>query len=130
MERPNIILILSDQHRGDFLGSENRSILTPNLDHLAADGALFSKAYTTCPTCIAARRSILSGQFPRSHGMVGYAENQHWNHPPAMAEVLREAGYHTYFVGRSMHQHPPPRVAPPRPRHGVGRDRGDGVVDP
>ena len=107
MTRPNIILIISDQHRGDFLGIEgHRSLLTPNLDHLAASGAWFSRAYSTCPTCIAARRSILSGQFPRSHGLVGYAENQRWDHPPAMAEVLRDAGYHTYFVGRNMHQTP------------------------
>ncbi len=107
MSKPNIILIMSDQHRGDFLGVEgNKSLLTVNLDNLAAGGALFSKAYSTCPTCIAARRSILSGQFPRTHGMVGYADNQTWYNPPAIAEVMRDNGYHTYFVGRDMHQYP------------------------
>jgi arylsulfatase len=107
MAQPNIVLIMSDQHRGDFLGIEgHRSLLTPNLDNLAASGAWFSRAYSTCPTCIAARRSMLSGQFPRTHGLVGYAENQYWDAPPALPEVLRDAGYHTYFVGRSMHQYP------------------------
>jgi arylsulfatase len=107
MPQPNIILIMSDQHRGDFLGIEGqRSLQTTNLDALAASGVWFSRAYSSCPTCIAARRSMLSGQFPRTHGLVGYAEKQHWNAPPSLPQVLRDAGYHTYFVGRDMHQHP------------------------
>jgi arylsulfatase len=107
MTQPNIVLIMSDQHRGDFLGIEgHRGLLTTNLDSLAASGVIFSRAYSTCPTCIAARRSMLSGQFPRTHGLVGYAEKLHWDAPPALPQVLRDAGYHTYFVGRDMHQYP------------------------
>lgn len=107
-KKPNIVLIMSDQHRGDLLGiAGNRQILTPNLDNLAATGAWFPRAYSTCPTCIAARRSMLSGQFPRSHGMVGYHNSVPWANPPSTAEVLGQEGYHTYFIGRNMHQYPP-----------------------
>ncbi len=107
-ERPNILLVITDQQRGDCLSYERHPVLmTPNMDAIAGDGAHFSKAYVTCPSCIAARRSILSGQFPRTHGMVGYADGVEWDAPPTLPGVLRNAGYQTWMVGRSMHQHPP-----------------------
>jgi arylsulfatase A-like enzyme len=106
-ERPNVILVMTDQQRGDCLGVEGaHPVLTPNLDALAVSGARFSRAYSTCPVCIPARRSLLSGQFPRTHRMVGYADAQEWDAPPTLPGVLREAGYQTFLVGRSMHQHP------------------------
>ncbi len=71
-EPPNIILIISEQHRGDCLGIERHPVLqTPNLDSLAAGGVRLTRAYSSCPTCIAARRNILAGQSPHTHGMVG-----------------------------------------------------------
>ncbi|MHB9026639.1 MAG: arylsulfatase [Armatimonadota bacterium] len=105
--RPNIILIITDQQRGDCLGIEGHPVLlTPNMDSIAWQGARFSRAYTTCPSCIAARRSILSGQHPSTHGMVGYQDRVEWQAPPTLPGVLREAGYQTIHVGRSMHQYP------------------------
>jgi arylsulfatase len=106
-QQPNILLIITDQQRGDCLSSAGHPVLlTPNMDAIGGAGARFSRAYVTCPSCIAARRSILSGQFPRTHGMVGYADGVEWNAPPTLPGVLRDAGYHTMMVGRSMHQHP------------------------
>ena len=107
-ERPNFLIIMTDQQRGDCLGIEDHPVLlTPNMDSIGGAGARFSRAYTTCPSCIAARRSMLSGQFPRTHGMVGYRDGVEWNAPPTLPGVLKAAGYHTYLAGRSMHQHPP-----------------------
>ncbi|HUU60580.1 MAG TPA: sulfatase-like hydrolase/transferase, partial [Phycisphaerae bacterium] len=64
-DRPNILLIMTEQHRGDCLGIEGHPcLLTPNMDGIGAGGVRFTRAYTTCPTSIAARRSFLSGQFP------------------------------------------------------------------
>jgi len=106
--RPNILLIMTDQQRGDCLSIEGHPVLmTPNMDSIAGAGVRFSRCYTTCPTCIAARRSLLSGQFPRTHGMVGYRDGVEWDAPPTLPGVLSAAGYHTYLAGRSMHQHPP-----------------------
>lgn len=106
-ERPNILLIMTDQQRGDALSIEGHPVLrTPNMDAIGARGVRFTRAYTTCPTCIAARRSLLSGQFPRTHGMVGYRDGVEWDAPPTLPGVLRDAGYQTVLVGRSMHQHP------------------------
>lgn len=106
--RPNIILIITEQHRGDCLSVDGHPVLlTPNMDTIAGSGARFTRAYTSCPTCIAARRSILSGQYPPTHGMVGYRDNVEWaNAPTTLPAALSAEGYHTVHVGRDMHQTP------------------------
>lgn len=105
--RPNIVLVMTDQQRGDCLGVEGHPVLqTPTMDALADQGVRFSRCYSTCPVCIPARRSLLSGQYPRTHGMVGYQEGVEWNPPATLPGVLRDHGYQTWLVGRSMHQHP------------------------
>lgn len=107
-DRPNILLIMTDQQRGDCLSSAGHPVLlTPNMDTIAEAGVRFSQAYSSCPSCIAARRSLLSGQFPRTHGMVGYRDGLPWDAPPTLPAVLTRAGYQTALMGRSMHQHPP-----------------------
>jgi arylsulfatase len=107
-DRPNILLIMTDQQRGDCLSIDGHPVLlTPTMDRIAGQGVRFSHAYTTCPSCIAARRSLLSGQFPATHGMKGYRDGVEWDAPPTLPQVLSDNGYHTYLVGRNMHQHPP-----------------------
>src|SRR5437016_3749483 len=59
---PDFLLIMPDQMRGDCLSVRGHPVVrTPHLDSLARDGALFRKAYTTCPSCIPARYSLLTG---------------------------------------------------------------------
>lgn len=107
-EKPNILLLFTEQHRGDCLGIENHPVLmTPNMDSIAGAGARFTCAYSTCPVCIPARRSLLSGQFPSTHGMVGYQEGVDWDIKNTLPSVMAQAGYETAWIGRSMHQHPP-----------------------
>lgn len=107
-DRPNVLLFMTDQQRGDCLSIDGHPVLlTPNMDHLGASGARFRRAYSTCPSCIAARRSLLSGQFPATHGMVGYHGGQVWDAPPTLPGVLQDAGYETAIVGRAMHQYAP-----------------------
>lgn len=106
-ERPNILLIMTDQQRGDCLSCEGHEVLlTPSMDGIGYKGARFRRAYSTCPVCIPARRSLLSGQFPATHGLVGYQDNIEWDAPPTLPGVLRDAGYQTALVGRNMHQFP------------------------
>ncbi len=107
-ERPNILLFITEQHRGDCLGIEGHPVLlTPNMDALAGGGARFVHAYSNCPTCIAARRTILSGRFPANHGMVGYQEGVEWEEEETLPAILAREGYETCWIGRSMHQYPP-----------------------
>lgn len=106
-QRPNIIVIMTDQHRGDCLGVDNaHPVLTPNLDGLAADGVRFSRAYSTCPVCIPARRSFMSGQFPATHGLRSNRDGLVWQIEDTAPSMLRNAGYQTFLVGRDMHQFP------------------------
>lgn len=106
-ERPNILFLMTDQQRGDCLSADGHPVLlTPNMDSIGYRGARFRHAYSTCPVCIPARRSLLSGQFPRTHGLVGYQDGVEWNAPVTLPGALAAAGYQTALVGRSMHQHP------------------------
>lgn len=71
--RLNLVLLVTDQHRGDCVGVDgNRAIVTPNLDRLAREGALFRAAYSSVPSCTPARATLLTGLAPWHHGMLGY----------------------------------------------------------
>ncbi len=106
MSRPNILLITTDQQRWDALGiNGNPAIDTPNLDALAACGVNFSRAYITCPVCIPARRTLLSGQSPVTHGLRAYRDGLEFDPPHTLPGVLREHGWQTQLVGK-MHLHP------------------------
>ena len=66
--RPNIIFILTDDHRADALGYVgNKLAHTPEMDKLAQSGTYFRKAMVTTPICAASRASILSGMYERTH---------------------------------------------------------------
>src|SRR5262245_31170320 len=70
---PDVLLIMPDQMRGDCLSALHHPVVrTPTLDKLASEGALFRRAYTTCPSCIPARFSLLTGLYPSTSGVVGF----------------------------------------------------------
>ncbi len=104
--RSNILLITTDQQRFDALGyNGNREVETPNLDALAARGMNFRRCYITCPVCIPARRSLLSGLHPRTHGLSHYEDGLEFDPPFTLPGLLRDAGYQTQLVGK-LHMHP------------------------
>ncbi len=106
MARPNLLLITTDQQRYDGLGiNGNPDLQTQTLDAMAARGVNFSRGYTTCPSCIAARRTILTGQAPATHGLVGYSEEDNFNPAFTLPGLLGRAGYQTQLVGK-LHQMP------------------------
>ena len=94
--QPNILLINTDQQRWDCLSCEGHPVvLTPTMDSIAARGVRFSRFYSACPSCIAARRSMLTGQDPQTHGFVGYEDGVEWDEKksPTVQQVLKDAGY-------------------------------------
>jgi arylsulfatase A-like enzyme len=104
--RPNILLILADQHRGDCLGIEGHPVLqTPHLDSIGGVGAHFRRAYSESPTCIPARRTLMSGQAPAIHGMVGMTGGVAWDPPHTLAGELTRAGYQSEMIGK-IHLYP------------------------
>jgi arylsulfatase A-like enzyme len=105
-ERPNFLVIMTDQQRGDCLSAAGHPVLlTPNMDAIGGSGVRFSRAYSTCPVCVPARRTFLSGQHPSTHGVYNNSSIE-WD-GPSLPGVLRDAGYQTEWVGRGMHQTPP-----------------------
>ncbi|MES2696610.1 MAG: sulfatase-like hydrolase/transferase, partial [Verrucomicrobiota bacterium] len=103
--RPDILLLMPDQFRGDCLSAVGHPVVkTPTLDALAAEGALFRRAYSTTPSCIPARHALLTGQFPQTSGVVGYALRP--LRAPTLPALLVKAGYAAVLVGRNMHQSP------------------------
>lgn len=101
---PHIILIVADQFRGDCLGAVNPHIHTPNLDRLAAEGTLFTHAYSSVPSSTPARAGLLTGLAPWHHGMLGYGRvAEHYRYE--MPRMLGEAGYYTFGIGK-MHWFP------------------------
>ena len=69
---PHIILIMTDQHRGDALGCMGNPVISPNLDQLASEGTLYTKGYSSCPSSTPARACLLTGQSPWHTGLLGY----------------------------------------------------------
>lgn len=98
----NIIFILSDDHRWDWLGfmpEAPKFLETPNLDRLAKEGAHLRNAFVSTSLCSPSRASILTGQYMHHHGVV---DNQ--RPEPAgirfFPEYLQGAGYETAFLGK------------------------------
>jgi arylsulfatase len=99
--RPNILLITTDQQRGDCLGIERHPVLsTPNLDQLAREGTHFRRGYSEAPSCIPARRTLMSGMAPQAHGMVGYKDGVPWERACTLPAELSRAGYQTELIGK------------------------------
>ena len=69
---PNILILMSDEHRADITGFSGNSVVrTPVLDELARTGVVFSNTYTPSPICVPARQCLMSGQFPKTCGCEG-----------------------------------------------------------
>lgn len=96
---PNILLIVTDQQRGDALGIDGHPVLqTPFLDHMAASGSRFRHAYSACPVCIPARRTLMSGQKPVNHGVT---MNYHTIlNAPTLPELLANNDFQTHLCGK------------------------------
>ncbi len=100
--RPNIIFILTDDHRWDALGVAGNTIIqTPEMDKLAREGVYFEKAFVTTPICAASRASFLTGLYERTHRYTfgqGAIRQVFMDHSYPLE--MRKAGYYTGFFGK------------------------------
>ena len=104
--KKNLLLICADQWPGHLFRSKGcDEILTPTLDHLASGGVQFTNCHSSCPVCIPARRSLMTGMYPASHGDRVYMDHLPMPEAETLAESFRNAGYQTYAVGK-LHVYP------------------------
>jgi len=99
-KRPNIVFILSDDHRWDYMGCVGHPFLdTRNMDKLADEGVLFSNAFVTTSLCTPSRASFLTGQYAHTHGVKNNITV--WrNEAVTFLESLKGVGYDTAFIGK------------------------------
>jgi arylsulfatase len=103
-EQPNLILITTDQQRGDCLGCDGHPVMeTPYLDELAEGGVRFPHAYTSVPSCTPARACILTGMDQWNHGRLTMTGSHALEYPATLPGELAKAGYHTQAVGKMHH---------------------------
>lgn len=108
-DHPNVLLICTDHWPGPLMGSAGHlAVMTPTLKQLAGEGTCFANAYSACPSCIPARRSLMTGLSARSHGDRNFNETLPMPDPrkyPTVAQCFRDAGYQAYAVGK-LHVYP------------------------
>ena len=99
--QPNVVFIVSDQHRWDFIGYEDNGVtFTPELDALAEEGVVFGGAYCTAPLCSPSRAAIALGRYGMNSGCF---TNLHEPspHSPSFVDELRSAGWRTSCIGKT-----------------------------
>ena len=109
-DKHNIIFIMPDQLRPDFLSCHGASFIqTPNIDSLAKGGVLYTRAYSAHPLCVPARVSLMTGMDAVKNGVLG--NNQFLRNDysemgiQCLAEILGANGYYTAAIGK-MHFYP------------------------
>lgn len=129
-KRPNIVLVVADQVRSDFIGAsgQNPTVRTPNLDRIARQGVCFTRALTNQPLCSPSRACMMTGRYATETG--------EWKLPPGvelrrdlptLATVLRSHGYTANFIGK-WHLAPLDKKANKGPGYVAPEDRG-GFLD-
>jgi uncharacterized sulfatase len=100
-ERPNILLIFTDDHGWADLGAQgvDKDVRTPHLDQLTRDGVLFKRGYVTAPQCTPSRAGVISGRYQNRFGVEhnGIAMQQA---VVTLPERLKAAGYVTGISGK------------------------------
>lgn len=105
--RPNILFILTDQHRLEAVSSYAETpCRTPHIDRLAEEGVQFENAYCPYPVCTPSRASLMTGEFPHSHGMtdnvgnLGCSFHEIPDRDDLLSNRLRNAGYELGYTGK------------------------------
>jgi arylsulfatase A-like enzyme len=99
-KKPNILFILTDDHRYDAFSCMGHPVVkTPNLDRIANEGVNFTNSFCTTSLCSPSRASFLTGQYAHTHGVV--TNHTMWNNSNVtFMELIKNAGYDTAFIGK------------------------------
>ena len=98
--RPNILLLMTDQHAATVLSCVgNHDLKTPALDQLAAEGVRFDRAYVTQPLCMPCRSSLQTARYPHEIGVISNGRPIQGN-VPLLGNLVSEAGYESAYIGK------------------------------
>ncbi|MBD3215503.1 MAG: sulfatase-like hydrolase/transferase, partial [Candidatus Lokiarchaeota archaeon] len=99
--KPNLVYILNDHHAyyGHGKKVNGPEIKRPNLNRLANEGVKFTRAYTACPLCGPARRTMLTGLFPHNHGEIKNETNHKYDRELYL-ERLKKEDYELFYFGK------------------------------
>jgi arylsulfatase A-like enzyme len=113
-KKPNILWIITDDQRADSLACFNQAVRgkaeselgyvsSPQVDRLAQEGVLFTRAYCNAPACAPSRGSMLTGRYPFRSGIYGFEQthNASAHFKPVLPEIMRGEGYRTALFGKS-----------------------------
>ena len=99
-QRPNVLLIYTDEHSHWTLGAYGGTIIgTPNIDSIGREGAIFNNFFVNSAVCTPSRGCLMTGRYPHQHG--AYQNNIELNRDEVtIAELFRRAGYETGMGGQ------------------------------
>ncbi|MEG9437763.1 sulfatase-like hydrolase/transferase [Edaphobacter sp. HDX4] len=99
-KRPNVLLIMADQHKRSCMGAYGDKVArTPHLDALAAKSVRFTAAYCANPVCTPSRASLMTGLYSHNHEAQDNAHPYDTKHK-TMAHHFGAAGYNTALIGK------------------------------
>lgn len=117
--QPNVVFVFADQWRGQATGyAGDPNVQTPHLDRLAEESVNFTQAVAGCPVCCPYRASLITGQYPLTHGV--FLNDVRLSAPAvSIAETFKSGGYQTAYIGK-WHLDGPDRSSfiPPQRRAG------------
>lgn len=119
-DRPNILLIVSDDQRYDTMEFMPRTRAL-----IFERGVEFTRAYVTTPRCCPSRASILTGQYAHNHNV---RVNEDRLRQPTVVETLHESGYRTALVGKYLNSYPLPDDDAPLPEFDLWAAMADGLT--
>ncbi len=100
VQRPNIIFVFADQWRAQDVGyAGNAVVQTPAIDKLAKESVIFTNAVSGCPVCCPYRATLLTGQYPLTHGIF-YNDKPLDPEANTVAKIFKKAGYETGYIGK------------------------------
>lgn len=100
-KRPNIVFIVSDDHRWDVMSCMGHPFMkTPNMDRLAKEGARFANAFVTTSLCSPSRACFLTSKYVHNHGIANNSTPFPTATQTTFPQLLKKSGYETAFVGK------------------------------
>jgi choline-sulfatase len=104
-ETPNILVVMSDEHNHRVAGCYgNRTVRTPNIDRLAAEGVTFDTAYCNSPLCVPSRLAFTAGKYIHRTGAWGNDSSLPSAEYASLPRLLNSAGYESFLCGKQHYE--------------------------